>query len=120
MAFKKKNKNYTIKDFADALMEQIPIEEFYTKITGLEFKLIDHRLRALVSWKEDENLEPNLTVNKKNQLCDFSVKNGNGFFIIYNHVDIIKNFLKLTNLNEAVKYLCTYANVEFPEDLESN
>ena len=104
--------------FINGLKERIPINEFYTKLTGIPFVNDNSRLRAKVQWRRDDH--PSLTFfTRSNTLTDFADQSNyhNKSGKVYNHIDLLLATKTCKNFYDAVLFLANYVGELVPNDM---
>ena len=105
-------------DLINGLKLRIPINEFYTKLTGITFAKVDSRLRAQVQWRKDDH--PSLTyASKSNTLTDFADKSNYSQKLgkVYNHIDLLQVTKTCKGFYDSVIYLANYLGETIPNDM---
>ena len=113
------NKTSQYIEYTNSLKERIPIVDFYTKVTGIQFTKVDYRLRACAAWRDDKN--PSLTHHEQtNTLTDYAAQSNyrNKIGFVCNHVDILLLTKKCVNRFDAIKYLADYLGERLPKGLD--
>jgi hypothetical protein len=107
-------------DFINGLKQRIPINEFYTKLTGIQFTKDNSRLRAKVAWRKDEH--PSLVyASRSNTLTDFADQSNYVGKVgkVYNHLDILQATKTCKGFYDSIVYLANYLNEPIPSDMLS-
>lgn len=105
-------------ELINGFKQRIPINEFYTKVTGIQFIKDNSRLRAHAQWRRDDT--PSLCYFvRSNTLTDFADQsNYNGKTgKIYNHIDILLATKTCKGYYDAVVYLANYLGEAIPNDM---
>ena len=103
-------------EWVESVKAKIPINELYTKLTGMEFERHDSRLRAKISWREDNS--PSLTfAPDKNLLTDFTerVEGSDKAGKSYNVLDILQKCGGAVNFAHALQMACEITGEEWPD-----
>ncbi|MEI8129656.1 MAG: hypothetical protein WCG95_08600, partial [bacterium] len=103
-------------EWVESVKAKIPINELYTKLTGQDFERHDSRLRAKISWREDNS--PSLTfVPDKNLLTDFTerVEGSDKAGKSYNVIDILQKCGGAVNFAHALQMACEITGEEWPD-----
>ena len=106
--------------FVEDVKSQVPIMELYTYLTKQEFTYIDSRLRALITWRDDNS--PSLAYDArkgKNKLTDFTETDPiTNKFKNYSHIDLFMKVGGAISYGDALLKLCEYAKVEIPKEFK--